>query len=203
MPSREPPMFEDFLEGLDAQWTRIEDPPIALKVIGSTALFLHTDYERRTKDSDILRTSEIDDEIHDKLLRIAGKGTPLHQKHRIFLDIVGANVPMLPSEPIWHPYTGVRLRNFTVSYLDVVDVLVSKLKRFHGDDQDDIQAMIEKEEVTHEQFLKRFRLTVECYRHRARVDRLPEMAERFNFIEQNLFIIDESTDFSDVRDMVP
>jgi len=192
-------MFEDFLDDLDDKWTEMSGSHLELKVLGSTALFLQTGYERGTKDSDIIKTHQMSKELCDLLDELAGKGSPLHQKHRVYLDIVGPNVPMLPREPIWQPYTGVRLRNFRVSVLDIADVLVSKLKRFHGDDQDDIQAMIDNKALTHEHMLERFFLVIDRYRHDGQSRHLPKMAQRFNDIERDGFLVDE-TDFRDELD---
>ena len=52
---------------------------------------------------------------------------------------------MLPHAPKWHavavPLAANTLR---IEALDVVDVVVSKLKRFHANDRSDISAMIPK-----------------------------------------------------------
>lgn len=45
--------------------------------------------------------------------------------------------------------------------LDVVDVVVSKLKRFNANDQADIDAMVARDLVSHDRLLDRFRSAVD------------------------------------------
>ena len=79
-------LVEHFFRDLDHEWNSSQGK-ITLLIIGSGALFLQADYERGTKDSDILETSEISPDVSEKLRAIAGRGSPLFKKHRIFLDI--------------------------------------------------------------------------------------------------------------------
>ena len=46
----------EFLAEIDRLWGRQEEPKIVLRILGSTALFLQTDYARGTKDSDVFET---------------------------------------------------------------------------------------------------------------------------------------------------
>jgi transcriptional regulator with XRE-family HTH domain len=48
----------DFFRDLDAAWPASSEPPIHLRIIGSTALMLLTDYDRGTKDSDVLESGQ-------------------------------------------------------------------------------------------------------------------------------------------------
>ena len=61
-----------FLRDLVLLWPPA--PRITLRIIGSTALFLQTDYERGTQDSDVLETRDIDAAAKKRLLPIGGKG---------------------------------------------------------------------------------------------------------------------------------
>jgi hypothetical protein len=79
------------------------------------------------------------------------------------------------------------LTHFTVEVLDVVDVVVSKLKRFNSDDRSDIDAMIELGEVIHDRLITRFRLAAEHFRHDARSDELPKYASRLNQVERDAY----------------
>lgn len=85
-------LVRKFLEGLDSVWAE-RSAKIELKVIGSTALMLQADYERGTKDSDVLETEALDPETQKRLLALAGQGIALHRRHRLYLDIVGNGVP--------------------------------------------------------------------------------------------------------------
>lgn len=60
-----------------------------------------------------------------------------------------------PREPSWHHVHGLTLRRLGVRTLDVVDVIVSKLKRFNANDQADADAMIGLRLVEHAQLLER------------------------------------------------
>src|SRR5262245_52761944 len=110
---------------------------------------LQAHYERGTKDSDVLETPDLTAEIKDQLIRLAGAGTALHQRWRLYLEIVRNGIPFLPVAPCWHPVSALnaKLVHLELWVLDVVDVVVSKLKRFSANDQVDIDAMIQRELV--------------------------------------------------------
>ncbi len=46
-------LFDDFIEEFDVLWTDQAGSQLALRVLGSAALFMQTPYLRGTKDSDI------------------------------------------------------------------------------------------------------------------------------------------------------
>ncbi|MBO6940118.1 MAG: hypothetical protein JJ863_34420 [Deltaproteobacteria bacterium] len=91
---------ERFIRAIAGAWH--EDSFPTLRIIGSTALMLQTDYERGTKDSDVLETAELDGATKERLLLLAGKGTVLAQRWRLYLDIVDNGLPFLPQTPNWH-----------------------------------------------------------------------------------------------------
>jgi len=62
---------------------------------------LQANYERGTKDSDVLETPELTSEIQASLLQLAGQGTDLAKKHRIYLEFVANGLPLLPQVPVW------------------------------------------------------------------------------------------------------
>jgi hypothetical protein len=163
-------MVEAFFRGIDAGWSSTQPEKIELRVIGSGALMLQVDYVRCTKDSDVLETAQLTAGIKDRLLELAGKGTAIHTKHRLYLDIVHSGLPFLPQAPRWHPLGDLNesLRHFELHVLDVVDVVVSKLKRFNADDRSDIEAMVELERVPHAELISRFKSAVDIYSMDAR-----------------------------------
>ena len=93
-------LFEDFIEELHALWVECDGEHLQLKVLGSTALFLQTPYHRGTKDSDVIETARMDREVKARLLALAGRDSALHRRHRMYLDVVSPNIPMLPPEPL-------------------------------------------------------------------------------------------------------
>jgi hypothetical protein len=148
---------------------------------------LQTGYERGTKDSDVLETADITEDIKTKLLAIGGKKSALHQKHRIFLDIVPNRVPFLPQRALYHGQSDLNagLSCLEISALDVVDVVVSKLKRFHADDRADIEAMVNSDRVPHRQLVQRFKEAVDHFLGDARAADLPLYVRNLNAVERD------------------
>lgn len=189
-------MIDLFLQDLDRTWRGARAPKIVLRVIGSTALMLRTNYTRGTKDSDVLQTAAIDDALKMRLLEHAGPSTPLHKKHRIYLDVVGSGIPLLPSKPLWHPMPALNaeLQTFEVEVLDVVDVVVSKMKRFAADDRHDIEAMIEKGLVPHQRMISRFRDAADVFADGAQGAQLPRYVRNLHQAERDFFGIDQPSE---------
>lgn len=181
--------MREFFRELDQGWNLPVRDKIPLHVIGSTALMLQADYERRTKDSDVLETSELDSATRSRLLEHAGTGTKLHRRHRLFLEGVANGLPLLPHAPHWMALTEPNrdLVHFHIEVLSIVDVVVSKLKRFWPSDVSDIEAMVSRKLVPHEAFVERFRSAVDCFTHDARADQLPTCVENFHRVERDLF----------------
>lgn len=70
--------FDAFFQDIDGAWPDDGAAPIPLRLIGSTALMLQTDYHRGTNDSDVFETTDLVRETKEGLVQLAGKGTPLH-----------------------------------------------------------------------------------------------------------------------------
>jgi hypothetical protein len=89
---------------------------------------LQARYERGTKDSDVFETIDLTDEDKQRLRTLAGPGTALHDRRRLYIDIVSNGLPFLPQGPIWHllPKINGELQHLELVVLDVVDVVVSK-----------------------------------------------------------------------------
>ena len=186
---------ESLLREIDTRWRLQVVAKIPLRFIGSTALLLQTQYNRGTKDGDILETAELVAEARDHLLELAGEHTSLHKRHRLYIDIVSNGLPFLPHSPKYHPVQSLAsLLNFEVFTLDVIDVVVSKLKRFHANDQADIIAMIEADHVPHAKLIERFRSAVDVFLGDSRSDELPRYVRNLNRIERDQFGVD-ATEF--------
>ncbi|MEP7124334.1 MAG: DUF6036 family nucleotidyltransferase [Byssovorax sp.] len=186
--------IDAFFQDIDARWPDVDAIKIPLRLIGATALMLQADYERGTKDSDVFETEAIT-AIKPRLLALAGAGTPLHQKHRMYLDVVGNGVPFLPGASVWHPQVELNrsLRKFEIAVLDVVDVVVTKLKRFHSNDQSDVQAMIERGLVPHDRLLSRFLSAVDHFQYDARAEEeLPRYVRNLNRVERDMLGVPET-----------
>lgn len=191
------PVFENFLKEIDRRWQRLESQTekIRLRVIGSAALMLQTDYVRGTKDSDVLETAHLTEDIKGRLIKLAGPGTTLHERHRVYLDIVNGGLPFLPQAPLCHPLVDLNqsLQHFEVEVLDIVDVVVSKLKRFIANDVSDIRAMVDKGLVDHARLIARFNAAVDAYSMDARAGDLPKYVRNLNRVERDFLFVPETT----------
>jgi hypothetical protein len=184
-------MIGDFFRDIDERWKPSGPDKIRL---GSTALMLRSNYDRGTKDSDVLETAQITKAVAEQLRALAGKGTDLHRRHRMYLDIVSAALPFLPQQPRCHPHPSLTasLANFEIEVLDVIDVVVSKLKRFNPADQSDIEAMIDRGLVPHDALIERFNDAVDAFEMDARADDLPQYVRNLHSVERNIFDVSET-----------
>jgi hypothetical protein len=107
-------IIEEFLLEIDHRWKPEAHHKISLKIIGSAALLPQVEYDRGTKDSDVLETSDITPSIKQKLLALAGKGSLLSKSYRIYLDVVASGIPFLPYDAIYHKIGNInrRLKHF-------------------------------------------------------------------------------------------
>jgi hypothetical protein len=188
------PLVDDLFRDLDARWGTPPPGKIRLRIIGSSALMLQTDYERGTKDSDVLETSDLTLDIKKRMLDLAGEGTELHKKHRLYIDFVSSGIPFLPQVALYHPLAPLNavLRHFHVEVLDVVDVVVAKLKRFHAADRSDIDAMVKKGLVAHARLVARFRDAVDYFSCDARASDLPKYVASLHVVERDYLDVAET-----------
>lgn len=186
-------IIEEFFREVDARWTGPRATRIPLRLIGSTALMLQTAYQRGTKDSDVLETIDLSADTKDRLLAVAGAGTELHRRRRLYLEIVANGIPFLPWPPAWRRIDALGdLRHFELSALDVVDVVVSKLKRLNANDLSDIAAMIDLDLVPHQLLIDRFRSAVDLFSGDARAEDLPKYVANLHRIERDVFAASET-----------
>lgn len=179
-------LIEALFEELDRRWKPVGGGRLRLKVIGSAALMLQTKYDRGTKDGDVLETEGITPEVKERLLALAGKGTEFHKRFRMHLDIVIGGLPFLPQGPIFHRVAKLgRLKHFSVEALDVVDVVVSKFKRFNLNDEADVRGMAELGLLDHRALVQRFKSAVDRFQLDARAADLPKIIKNFNKVERD------------------
>lgn len=187
-------MIEEFIAKIEERWEPTGEEPIPLRMIGSSALFLRTDYVRGTKDADILEINELPKEVWEQLKTIAGKGTGLAKAHRLYIDLVGAGFPFLPPRPFFHPLNELseRLRYFHVEALDPVDVVVSKLKTFRATDLDDIRAMVTRDLVNSGRLIERFELAKESWLLGSRAHELRDYIENLHAVQRDYLLVPET-----------
>jgi hypothetical protein len=186
--------IKNFFLEVDRLWKPHGPGKIKLRVIGSGALLLQTDYERGTKDGDVLESLELTPDIKERLRTLAGKKTDLHKRTRLYLDIVVSGLPFLPHGPKFHPQNSLNseLTHFEIATLDVVDVVVSKLMRFNSDDAGDVAAMVNKGLVPHKKLVERFSAAVDGFSMDARAEDLPKIIKNLHKVERDLFHVPES-----------
>ena len=124
---------------------------------------------RATSDVDFL---SVVPNVRDELTQIAGKGSALHQKHKVYMDAVTVATPPENYEERLAPiFPGVwrRLRLFA---LEAHDLALSKLERNIDRDRDDIQQLARaghlKPEVLKERYYNELRPNLVA--HEARHD---------------------------------
>lgn len=183
--------IHDFLSEVDRKWKPLGGEPVLLRIIGSAALMLQTDFERGTKDGDILEADEITSTVKAQLLALAGPKTDLHDKYRMYIDVVLKAILFWPQGPVFHPVP-LQLKNFTVEVLDVTDVVVSKLKPFRQSDIDDIKAMSVRKLLEHKRLINRFESAVDRFSADARAEDLPRFIKNLNSIERDILGVSES-----------
>ncbi|MCB4756900.1 MAG: hypothetical protein LHV69_07720 [Elusimicrobia bacterium] len=111
----------------------------------------------------------------------------------MFLDIVRLAIPFLPQTSIFHAVPELKeLRNFSVQALDIVDVVVSKLKPFRPQDESDIEFLVSKKLVPHDKLLERFRLVMDYYSMDARAEDFSKFVQNLNRVERDMLMVPES-----------
>lgn len=186
--------FVNLLVDVDRRWDAVDDARIELRIIGASALLMQSDYNRATKDSDVLETDELDAKTKARLLALAGAGTELARRHRLYVEMVPQGLPLLPAQPDWHarPEINRQLAHFVVCTLDIHDVVLSKLLRFSANDISDIEAMVGRELVTHSRLLARFRSAIGWLAESARGHLAAACVANFNRVERDMFVVRES-----------
>jgi hypothetical protein len=187
--------MHDFFQELDGLWKPTGHGKTRLPIIGATALLLQTSYERGTKDSDVLETADIDHKVRAQLESLAGQGSKLHQRRGMYIEVVASGIPLLPLDPQWVRIADLSaiLRHFDIDALHVEDVVVSKLNRFHTNDQRDVEAMVDLDLVRRERLAERIRSVIQANEMHARLaDAVLRIIRNFNRVERDFFGVDET-----------
>ncbi|MDE2291298.1 MAG: hypothetical protein KGL53_04380 [Elusimicrobia bacterium] len=166
---------------------------IPIDVIGAGALMLQTGFKRGSKDSDILESADLRQADKDGLLSLAGPGTLLAKREGMYLQFVAPGIPFLPQRPEFETVASLSdLRRLRVRALGVVDVVVSKLKRFHANDRSDIREMVEADLVAPTRLAHRFRSAFEMTGLGAGREELARCVENLHFVEREFLGVAET-----------
>ncbi len=186
---------ETFLVAIDRLWARPTGEKLRLRIIGSMALMLQAEYLRGTKDGDILESADLDPGTRGELLALAGKGTPLAEMHGMFLDIVPRGILLLPPAPRFHPVPelNARLDRFEIEALDIVDVLISKLKPYRSTDAADIEAMARLGLIDPDRFRERFLAALDRFVDGASgAEKFHTIVARFHQVQREQLLVEET-----------
>ncbi len=179
-------LIREFLTEIDAKWKPLGGEPLLLQVIGSAALMLQCDYDRGTKDGDVLEAKDGPPAIKEQLISLAGKKSELHKQFHVYIDVVNRAILFLPQKPVFHPLPSLSLKNFTIEVLDIVDVVLSKLKRYHSDDKNDIRAMADRKLLDHARLVARFEAAADWFSMDARAADVPRYLKNLHAVERDI-----------------
>ena len=187
-------MIEEFIHKIESKWRLLGQEPILLSIIGSTALFLQTDYMRGTKDTDVLEVNELPKNVWEQLMILGGKNSDLAKAYRFYIDLVAPGLPFLPPRPFFHPLDTLnkRFKFFRLQVLDPVDVVVSKLKTFRPNDLDDIRAMADRHLINPEKLVERFEGAKEHWLMGSRAPELRQYIENLHTIQRDYLMKKET-----------
>lgn len=145
-----------FLTELDAQL----DEPADFHCIGGFVVSQYLGFGRETADLDVL--SVIPSQVAGRVVQLAGKGSALHVKHRVYIDHVGiANYPdnyesrLVRAFPVWPK---VRLWA-----LEPHDLALTKLERSIERDIRDVIFLAQAGLIDRDTLVSRFEAELEPY----------------------------------------
>lgn len=185
---------ESFLKAVDAAWEPPGPGKTTLRIIGASALILQTGFDRGSYDADVLETAEIPPTHKASLLALAGEKTELADLKGLYIQFVPPGVPFLPQKPTFHEVPALAgLRHLDVQVLDVVDVVVSKLKPYRPRDVTDIKAMADAGALDPERLLARLHAAIDWYQLDARAERdLPRIIKNFHAVQRDILAVPET-----------
>lgn len=134
MPSKSiPEPWQSFLSDIDATLEK----DVELHCLGGFVITVLYDLARPTADVDVIAItprSEI-----ESLMSLAGQGSELHRKHKLYLQLVGvATVSDSYEERLTEIFPGT-FRHLRLLALDPYDVALSKIERNSQRDRDDVR----------------------------------------------------------------
>lgn len=118
------------------------DEEINLECLGGFVITQIYGLERTTADVDVISVTPKDHS--QNLLEIAGEGSGLHQRYKIYFDLVGiAQLPENYDERLTEIYPGT-FKYLRLFALDAYDIALAKLERNIQRDRDDVKFLARK-----------------------------------------------------------
>src|SRR5688572_2057535 len=134
MPSNFPTEpWKSFFSEIDASL----EEEVVLHCLGGFVMTMLYGLDRPTADVDVLPVGS--NAATESLIGLAGEGSPLHKKYKVYLQVVGvAQVPLNYEDRLTEMFPGTfnHLRLFA---LDPYDLALSKLERNTQRDRDDVK----------------------------------------------------------------
>jgi hypothetical protein len=128
-----PEPWRSFFHGIDEYLKE----QTALEVFGGFVVTQVYGATRSTADIDVVSITP--KKLSRKLLEIAGEGSPLHKKHKVYLDSVGiAPLPENYEDRLSEILTGT-FKHLRLLALDPYDVALAKIERNIQRDRDDVR----------------------------------------------------------------
>jgi Nucleotidyltransferase of unknown function (DUF6036) len=150
-----PEPWRSFFDDLD----RLLAEPVALHCFGGFVLIHAYGVARTTNDVDFI--SLIPNPLRQMLAGLGGKGSALHEKHKVYLDPVTVATPPDQYDSRLRPLFPGVWRNVSLYALEAHDVALAKLERNFERDRDDVQRLARAghliQETLRERYLKELR----------------------------------------------
>jgi hypothetical protein len=146
-----PPPWPRFLTEVDHSLSEV----VELHCAGGFVLTAVHGISRTTADLDYI--SAIPHQATKELERIAGWGSDLARRHKVFLQVVGGVSDYPENYESRLTSLPLGLKKLTLRILEPYDLLLSKLTRNSPKDMQDVQALVQKLKLEFDVLLERFR----------------------------------------------
>ena len=134
---------------------------LALHCLGGFVMTMLYGMDRPTADVDVLPLGV--NSATESLMRLAGEGSALHKKHKVYLQVVGvAQIPLNYEDRLTEMFARSfdHLRLFA---LDAYDLALSKIERNTQRDRDDVKHLARTVPLDLEVLRKRYRKELRPY----------------------------------------
>jgi hypothetical protein len=149
--------WRNFLLDLDA----LTDAPVSLHCLGGFVVTTCYGLPRTTADLDVLLAFPTD--ALAALVKLAGRGSGLHKKHNVYLDVVTvATYPDSYEDRLTEVFKG-SCRHLRLFALDPYDLALAKLERNLQRDRDDVVFLAETVPFDLEQLRARYQSEMRPY----------------------------------------
>ncbi len=141
-----------FLQAIDEELAKHakEGERLDLYLLGRSALIVRYGLSLATKDVDLVTRGEVP-ELQVKAFDLFGKGTPNANKWGLYLEGVPEGLPPVPGR---YRKLSVELpgdwKVLRPKQLDPHDLAVTKLRRFHAGDREDLRILCDSGDLTRE-----------------------------------------------------